>query len=123
MVQTEDPPRRCAKCRKCNWHKTITLQETIRLTNWREQMIEDAKPYISEQIKAGIAQAILDAKKRKGEYVAEVKQTPQSNASNPNGRCNIRREDYETMRAGYCGKMAGHKLSCGAWIPGEELDS
>jgi len=85
-------------------------------------MIEEAKPYISEQIKAGIAQAILDAKARKGEYVAEaIPELPKA-SSIPTGRCNHRQEDYETGVAAYCGKMAGHKLSHGAWIRGEQLE-
>ena len=30
--------------------------------------------------------------------------------------------DYEAMRYGYCGKMAGHKAGHGAWIMGEVID-
>ena len=124
MAQTETPPRRCAKCKKCNWHKTITLQETIRLTNWREQMMAEAKPFISEQIKAGIAQAILDAKKRKGEYVAEAVPIPAiGNAwSIAGGRCDYSQPDHEMQVMAHCGKMAGHKYSHGAWIMGKPLD-
>lgn len=123
MVQTEDPPRRCAKCRKCNWHKTITLQETIRLTNWRQQMMDDAKPYISEQIKVGIAQAILDAKKRKGEYVAEANPVSAPNMAHATvGLCIHSQPDYETNFMAHCGKMAGHKHNHGAWIQGAPLD-
>lgn len=121
IAHTETPPRRCAKCKKCNWHKTITLQEAIRLSNWREQMIEEAKPYISQQIKMGIAQAILDAKKRPNEYVAEAIPAAVANLKAP-GLCGQRQADYEAGVWGSCGKLAGHKASCGAWIPQEAID-
>lgn len=88
-------------------------------------MLDEAKPYMDEKIKAGIAQAILDAKKRKGEYVAEATPIPQmaSAGAITGAVCNHRQEDYETGVAAYCGKMSGHKLGHGAWIRGEELDA
>lgn len=89
-------------------------------------MLDSAKPYMDEKIKAAIAEAIMDAKKRKGEYVAEAvpSSMPQMIDASliAGGRCNHRQEDYETGVAAYCGKMAGHKLSHGAWIRGEPLD-
>jgi hypothetical protein len=86
-------------------------------------MMEEAKPYISEQIKAGIAQAILDAKKRKGEYVSEVVPTMPNPSSIQNGsRCGHSQPDYEMQVTAHCGKMEGHKYMHGAWIMGEPLD-
>ena len=98
MAQMTEPPRRCAKCKKCNWHKTPTVREVIRQANWQEQLLELAKPYLREQVKLVVAHEILEAKRRKGEYVAEVV-TPHNAAVLTTEKCGYRQEDYETNRA------------------------
>lgn len=117
IAQTNEPPRRCAKCKTCNWHKTPSPVEIIRKNNWLDQLLDAVKPFVKEQI----AQAILDAKARKGEYVAEAIPLPAA-AMLPSTKCGYRREDYETGYAGYCGKIAGHKLDHGLWQRGEPLN-
>lgn len=120
----DDPPRRCAKCKKCNWHKTPTVKHLIRSDTWQAQIIEALKPLLLEHVQRGIAQEIVEAKRLKGAYVAQVlpNTTLPVQPNIPIARCNYPQKDYESDCMAYCGKDAGHNYGHGNWMRGEPLD-
>jgi hypothetical protein len=108
LAKTELAPSQCAKCRTRGWHKTLTVKELVRAATWEQQM-------------EAIAQRIVDKAREEHAAKLAIKKTAAvttdmpmgSGASLDTGQCGKRFRIADTGQWWLCGKIAGHKVSCG----------